>query len=251
MKTNNFFDLDRFFGLLKQDLLFNYKFYLSFLIGLSLGIYLLSFLMIRGLNGGQLSVNYVLFSLLDGVIMAFVGLSFPSFRNQLNTSYYLLLPGSAFEKMLVQFVVRFLLFIPLALLLLKLCIFLALSSMLPDPKAGFDPLFVEKFSLSEILGQFDTMKYNPLRSLAYLFFAFAGSVYFKKYALVKTLGVMVLFPGSVFIITKFTGGTIDWLKAGTEYLNGNSFYLNLSPLFIGLLLLSLPWAYYKLKEKEL
>jgi hypothetical protein len=251
MKTNNFFDLDRFIGLLKQDILFNYKFYVSFIAGLSIGIYLFSYSMIKGYSGGFLSVNYILYNLLNGAIMVFVGMSFPAFRNQINTSNYLLMPGSVFEKMLVQFVVRIVLFIPLALVLLKFCIFLALSSMVPDPKVGFDPLFVEEFRLSEIFERLEVLKYNPLRNLAYLFLAFAGSVYFKKYALVKTLGVMLLFPGSVFIITKFTGGQINWLKAGTDYLNGYNFYFSLSPIFIGLLMMSLPWAYFKLKEKEL
>lgn len=251
MKTNNVFDLDRFIGLMKQDILFHYKFYLSFIVGLSIGLYLFSYLMIRDLSGGILSVNYVLYNLLDGAVMVFVGMSFPAFRNQINTSLYLLMPGSAFEKILVQFVIRIVLFIPLALVLLKICIFLALSSMVPDPKAGFDPLFVEEFRLSEIFERLEVLKYNPLRNLAYLFLAFTGSVYFKKYALVKTLGVMLLFPGSVFIITKFTGGQINWLKSGTDYLNGYNFYFSLSPIFIGLLLMSLPWAYFKLKEKEL
>ena len=251
MKTNDFFDLDRFIGLLKQDILFHYKFYLSFIAGLCIGLYLFCYLMIKGNSGGFLSVNYIIYNLLNGAIMVFVGMSFPAFRNQINSSYYLLMPGSAFEKMLVQFVVRIVLFIPLALVLLKFCIFFALSSMAPDPKVGFDPLFVEEFRLSEIFDRLEVLKYNPLRDLAYLFLAFAGSVYFKRYALAKTLGVILLFPGSVFIITKFTGGQINWLKAGTDYLNGNDFYYSLSPIFIGLLLMSLPWAYFKLKEKEL
>lgn len=253
MKTNNFFDLDRFIGLLKQDILFNYKFYLSFLFGLSIGIYLFSFLMIRNLGMGTsiLSAYYVLYSLVLGATMVFVGMSFPAFRNQVNAGYYLLMPGSAFEKMLVQFVIRFILFIPLALLLLRVGIYLAVASMSPDPKMGFDPLFVDQFSYSELFTRSEVLRNNPFRDLAYLFFAFAGSVYFKRYALVKTLGAMVVIPGMLFLVIKLTGGQINWTKIGTDYLNGYNFYLTLAPIFIGILLLSLPWAYFKLKEKEL
>ncbi len=251
MRTNNFFDLDRFFGLLKQDLLFNYKFYLTFIVGMSIGIYLVSYLMIRSLSAGILSANYLLYNMLFGAIMVFVGMSFPAFRDQKKTSFYLLVPGSAFEKLLVQFVIRFVFFIPLALILLRLAIFLAVASMVPDPKTGFDPLFVADFSYSELFSWSAGTKSNPLRDLAYLFFAFAGSVYFKRFAVVKTLGVMVILPVTLFLIIKLAGGPTYSTKIVSEYLSGENFYLAMSPMFIGLLLLSLPLAYLKLKEKEL
>jgi hypothetical protein len=251
MRTNNFFDLDRFIGLLKQDLLFNYKFYLSFIVGLSIGIYLVSYLMIRNLSGGFLSANYLLYNLLFGAILVFVGMSFPAFRDQRKTNFYLLLPGSAFEKLLVQFVIRFVFFIPLAFLLLRFGIFLAVASMVPDPKTGFDPLFVADFSYAEIFSWSAGLKNNPLRDLGYLFFAFAGAVYFKRYAVVKTVGAMLFLPGMLFLTVKITGGQINWAKIGTDYLNGSNFLLALSPIFIGLLLCCLPWVYFKLQEKEL
>lgn len=247
MKTNNFFDLDRFIWLLRQDILFNYKFYLSFLFGLSIGIYLVSYLIIRNISSGFLSVNYILYNLLLGATMVFIGMSFPSFRNQINTCNYLLIPGSAFEKLMVQFVVRFVIFIPLALILLKVGVYLAIASMVPDPKTGFDPLFVEDLSYSRLL----TFQNNPLRDLGYLFFVFAGSAYFKRYSVVKTMGALIFLPASVLLLVKLTGGQINWNKINSDYLNGSGFFLSLSPLFIGILLLSLPLAYFIIKEKEL
>lgn len=247
MKTNNFFDLDRFVWLLRQDILFNFKFYLSFLVGLSIGIYLFSYLVIRGFSTGFLSVNNILYNLLLGATMVFIGMSFPSFRNQINTGNYLLTPGSAFEKLLVQFMVRFVLFIPLALILLKVGVYLAIASMVPDPKTGFDPLFVEEFSLNRLM----TFQNNPLRDLAYLFFVFAGSAYFRRYAVVKTMGALFFLPVSILLFVKLIGGQINWNKIILDYLNGSGFFLSLSPLFIGILLLSLPWAYFIIKEKEL
>jgi len=247
MKTNNFFDLDRFIWLLRQDILFNFKFYLSFLLGLSIGIYLVSYLIIRNLSSGFLSVNYILYNLLLGATMVFIGMSFPAFRNQINTCNYLLTPGSAFEKLLVQFVVRFVIFIPLALILLKVGVYLAIASMVPDPKTGFDPLFVEDFSYSRLL----TFQNNSLRDLAYLFFVFAGSAYFKRYAVVKTMGAFIFFPVTIFLLVKLSGGQMNWNKISSDYLDGSRFFLSLAPLLIGNLLFSLPWVYFKIKEKEL
>lgn len=251
MRTNNFFDLDRFFGLLKQDILFNYKFYLSFLVGLGIGIYLFSYLMIRNLSTGFLSVNYLLYNLLMGAVMVFVGMAFPAFRSQMTTSFYLLTPGSAFEKLLVQLVVRILFFIPLAMGLIKIGILFAIATMAPDPKSGFDPLFVADFSFGELFYGSAGLNQNPLRDLAYLLFAFAGAVYFKRFAVVKSIGVMLAFPVALFLLIQLSGGNINWTRMVTDYLNGSKFFLALSPIFIGLLLCCLPWAYLKLKEKEL
>jgi hypothetical protein len=247
MKTSNFFDLDRFIGLLKQDILFNYKFYLAFLLGLSIGIYLVSYMIIRNLSAGFLSVNNILYNLLLGATMVFIGMSFPSFRTQINTSNFLLTPGSAFEKLLVQFMVRFVIFIPLALIILKVGVFLAIFSMVPDPKTGFDPLFVEDLSFSKLF----TFQNNILRDLSYLFFAFAGSAYFKRYAVIKTMGAFIFLPVTIFLIVKLTGNQMNWNKISLDYLDGSRFFLSLAPLCIGVLLLSLPWVYFNIKEKEL
>ena len=253
MKTNNFFDLDRFIGLLKQDILFNYKSYLYVLAGLSIGIYVIAYLMIQNNSAftSYQSVYYILYSLLLGATMGLIGMSFPAFRDQVNTCKYLLMPGSAFEKLLVQFMVRFVFFIPLALILLKVCIFLAVTSMAPNPKIGFDPIFVTDFSYSELFTRSEALQNNPFRDLAYLLVMFAGSIYFKRHAVVKTLGVIFFLPVTLFLLVKFSGGQINWAKMSSDYLNGHSFFLSLAPVFIGLLLLSLPWAYFKLKGKEL
>jgi hypothetical protein len=260
MKTNNFFDPERFFGLLKQDILFNYKFYLSFLVGLGIGIYVFSYLLIRNANLSSPSfvlpqpypfVYLNLQNILLGAMTIFIGMSFPAFRKQTSTSYYLLTPGSAFEKILVQFIVRFVLFIPLVLILLRLGIFLAIASMLPDPERGFDPLFEDNFSFSWFFIQSGFLS-SPLRYLAWLFLFFAGSVFSGRYAVIKTLGITLALPIALFLIIYLTGGKINWLKIYTDYLIGNNFFLKLiTPGFMGILLISLPWTYFKLKEKEL
>ena len=213
MKTNNFFDPDRFFGLLKQDILFNFKFYLSFMVGLSIGIYVFSYLLIRNVDP---SIPYYMIAydnlqnILLGAMMIFIGMSFPAFRNQTSTCYFLLTPGSAFEKMLVQLVVRFVLFIPLALILLHLGTLLAIASMQPNPKSGFDPLFVDSFNFRSYFFDSGFFTLRAMRDLALLFLVFAGSVFFKKYAFVKTLAVMVGLPVGLFLV----GGRIYWTKIG-------------------------------------
>src|SRR5665647_150952 len=243
MKTNNFFDPCRFFGLLRQDILFNYRFYLSFVAGLSIGIYVFSYLLIRNADPTT-SYQYVYFilnNLLLGATTVFIGMSFPAFRNQMNTSHFLLTPGSALEKMMIQFVVRFVLFIPLALLLLRVGIFLAVSSMLPDPKSGFDPLFVDDFSYS---APFIGLNMNSLSILALPLFAFASSVHFKRYAVAKTLGILVLFSCILLLILELSGGfnriaviPDEWIR---RRLLLGIFYFRLSPILLGIVIMSLP-----------
>ena len=260
MKTNNFFDPDRFFGLLKQDILFNFKFYLSFMVGLSIGIYVFSYLLIRNVDP---SIPYYMIAydnlqnILLGAMMIFIGMSFPAFRNQTSTCYFLLTPGSAFEKMLVQFVVRFVIFIPIAMILLRIGIALAISSMWPDPKSGFDPLFVDQ---SNFLGYSIQSRYfflsdvfilSPLRDFAWLFVVFAGSVYFRRYAVAKTLGVTLVLPVGFLLFISLTNRQFIWLRFYSDFLNGNLFAYVPASIMIGFLLFSLPWAYFKLKEKEL
>ena len=277
MKKNNFFDLHRFFGLLKQDILFNYRFYLTFVSGLSIGIYLLSLLLIRhpvsyntnyftqhnyysiesylsSLNVytgvSYISSFFLLYNFVLCIAIVFIGMSFPSFRNHRTIGYYLLIPGSAFEKMLVQFVVRFVLFIPLVMLLLQIGIRLAIASMVPDPKTGFDPLFIDKFSYGPFFLSSGEFINNPIRDLAYLFVAFAGAAYFERYAVVKTQLLLALFTVTLLLSFLITGEK-DWLKSGSDFLGGAGFYFALSPVALGFFLLSFPWSYYTIKEKEL
>lgn len=259
MKTNNFFDLDRFMGLLKQDLLFNFKFYTAFVAGFGMGIFVFCYLLIRNFDTTtpyQIVYN-ILFNLLVGTTIVFAGMSFPAFRNQKNSGNYLLIPGSAFEKMMVQFVVRIILFIPIAMILLQLAVFLAVSLMLPDPKSGFDPIFVDDFSFWKpfhgINLGFDIV---TLSKLVFPMIAFAGSVYFKRYAVVKTLGSMVIPLGMLLLIKKVGGVHHNVIGTGSDQLFGiildiNSFYSEFSPLFLTFVLFSLPWVYYKLREKEI
>jgi hypothetical protein len=136
------------------------------------------------------------------------------------------------------------------LLLLKVCIFLAIATMVPDPKSGFDPLFIDEFSYGTLFLSSGGFIYNPLNDLAYLFASFAGAAYFRRYAVWKTQLVLTLFTVAI-LLTFLFAGERDWLKLGIDFLKGSKFYFALSPVSIGFFLLSLPWAYFKLKEKEL
>ena len=157
-------------------------------------------------------------------------------------------PGSiAFEANEIIGAVRFVLFIPLALILLHLGTLLAIASMQPNPKSGFDPLFVDSFNFRSYFFDSGFFTLRAMRDLALLFLVFAGSVFFKKYAFVKTLAVMVGLPVGLFLV----GGRIYWTKIYTDFLTGYNFIAGLTPLIIGILLFSLPWTYFTLKEKEL
>jgi hypothetical protein len=136
------------------------------------------------------------------------------------------------------------------MLLLRVGIYLAIASMAPDPKTGFDPLFVDEFSYGTLFFSSGGLINNPIRDLAYLFASFAGAAYFRRYAVVKTQLVLTLFTLAILLSFLLTGER-DWSKLGVEFLGGAKYYFALSPVSIGFFLMSLPWAYYKLKEKEL
>jgi hypothetical protein len=253
MQTNKFFDLDRFFGLFRQDLLINYKFYLYWISGFSISFYVISYLMIRNFKvDPDYQFDYlVLYNLLYLVLAIFITLSFPALRNQVSPFHYFLNPGSTFEKFMVQFVVRFVLFIPLVLVLLKIAVYMAIATMFPDPKTGFDPLFVPGFNYSKLFASKVASNLNPFRDFSYLFVAFACSVYFKRNVIIKTIGVVVLLSIGLFTFVILSSGGLIHENFGAEFTRRYLLYANISPYINSLLFLSLPWAYFKLKEKEL
>ena len=123
--------------------------------------------------------------------------------------------------------------------------------MMPDPESGFDPLFVNDFSYRDLFTHSDFLHNSLLRNLVWLFLAFAGSVYFGRFAVIKTIGVILAFPVTLFLIVYLTGAKINWVKIYADYSNGYGFPYALAPFSIPILLLFLPWIYFKLKEKEI
>jgi hypothetical protein len=278
MPFNNYFNLNRFSCLLKQDLLINKTKYLLTILGLGLITYLLSYWFLNShkatlvrfherVNGYYMAC-FVFYMMAVGVV---VGTAFPDLTDKIKASNYLLSPGSVFEKFLVQFLLRMVLFIPVALGIFWIVIRLAKASLLPDPEVFyenqfFDPSLIPYFefrllvinTVNKLISTWQIF-FMVFGFLSYGAYLFAGATYFKRYALVKTVIVSAILYGICILFSvllshvfypKETHGFGPYLHTFrvTEHLNSTEFFL---------LFLSLPsWifflviAYFKLKEKE-
>ena len=264
MKQNKYFNMGRFARLFRNDLMINQKMYLFTLVGLSLAIYALSYFTMatnKGYSNNDYSALFVVYLMAIGVI---VGTAFPAFSNSIKTNHYLLSPGSSFEKLLIQFSIRLVIFVPLALIIFWTATHLAKASMIPDLENGFDPAKkIADFQFAKLFNQLDP-GHEKLMFGVTLFsistILFAGSVFFNRFALVKTLIAATLVVGMVFLSFVLFSHIFY-----PEFVKGFDVHLNhyvidgdrLNNLtFLGYIIGGLSWlfflplAYFKLKEKE-
>jgi len=262
MKQNRYFSPGRFARLFRNDLLINQKTYLFTLAGLVIAIYALlyfSMLTTKHVGINQYSGFIVFYLVCVGVV---IGTAFPALTNQTKTSNYLLAPGSTLEKYLVQFVIRIVIFIPIALLIFWISAHLAKASLVPDPNIGFNPqVSITDFSFQSL---FNLLYYKDITpTLLGIFsvyaFLFAGSVFFNRFPLPKTLILAGVIVGAVVLSFVLFSHLI--FPAET---NGFKIHLNIykitsdtdnMKLFLYFLsclswLFFLLFGYFKLKEKE-
>ena|ERR1035437_3512621 len=109
MKSNKYFSFRRFYLLLQNDMLINYKNYLLTALGAFLILFVALYWQMsrenlqRHFEHYQYLQNFLVSLLFFGM---FVGLAFPDLENKIKTSNYLLLPTSMLEKFLAQFLIR-------------------------------------------------------------------------------------------------------------------------------------------------
>ncbi len=204
MKQNRYFNPGRFARLFKHDVLLNQKIYLFAVIGLGIATYAYIFLIMylnrRGFNSTQ---DYIPFFLLFLIAVGvFIGTSFPALNNQIRISNYLLAPGSAFEKCLVQFVIRIVIFIPMAMLMFWIGTYLGKASLIPDPRIGFDPSQIPDFHYADFFEDVSKLRDKVVIVLSIFSLSsvlFAGSAYFNRFALVKSLIAIAVVIGTVLL----------------------------------------------------
>jgi len=262
MKQNKYFSLGRFARLFRNDLMINQKTYLFTLAGLGIAIYALMYFLM--MNTKQVGANqytgFIVFYLMGvGVV---IGTAFPALTSQIRTSNYLIAPGSTLEKYLVQFVIRIVILIPIALLIFWISAHLAKASLVPDPNIGFNPeVRIADFRFSDLI---DGIAFMEKLTIIFSIFSiacllFAGSVYFKRFALVKTVIVSGIIIGAIILSFVFFSHMfypeivhgfdihIEPYKITEEL---NNFQLGFFILGGFSWLFFLLFAYFKLKEKE-
>jgi len=264
MKQNKYFNSGRFARLFRNDLLINQKTYMFAIAGISIALYLFSYFIMRSNNGSfHRTEDYIplVFMYLMAIGVA-IGTSFPALKDQIKLSNYLLAPGSTFEKFMVQFVIRIILFIPIALFLFWVIMHLTKATMFPNPERGFDPSLIVDFHFSDLFKNGPGFRdrvviFVSIFSLASLLFA--GSAYFNRFALVKTIiiTVAVIF----LVIMSFVGFSHIFYPAETHgfdmklkmyEITHDINNVQLAAYLLGCLswIFFLALAYFKLKEKE-
>jgi hypothetical protein len=192
---------------------------------------------------------------------AVVGMAFPELGNKIKTSNYLMLPASAFERMTVQFLIRVIGAGFLYLVVFWLDAHLARFSALRIYQGHIDAHHIESFHYSSLLfGSKDLL--SKLANIFAIFsigmYLFSIRIFFKRFALVKTIismvavyalvaCVMVVFSHLFYPETIGFRVHIDNYNLTPEITNSNIWIYSicfLSWLFF------LTLGYFKLKEKQ-
>lgn len=263
MKQNNYFSLKRFVNLLRNDWLINQKPYLFTVLGSVIALYGLTYFLMyttRHFTNNQYTGLFMFYLMGIGAI---TGTSFPALKDQIKRSNYLLTPGSILEKFMVQFFIRMVIFIPLALIIFYAATHLAKASLIPDPATGFDPVTqIQDFHFwklfNEHINNLDRL-FIILSLFSISSILFAGSAFFNRFALAKTLLVFGILVGAV--ILSFVALSHIFFPDVTHGFHieiplykvwGDMFNIQLYLYLIGGLswLFFLPLTYFKLKEKE-
>lgn len=265
MKQNKYFSLKRFARLLRQDLLINKTIYLFTPIGLGIAIYAITYIIICTSNNAFFNHNeYIpLILIYLMAVGAIIGTSFPALSNQIKKVNYLLTPGSLLEKYMVQFVIRIVLFIPLALIIFWVGVHLAKTTVILFPPSNVVLAQIVDYHFLDLFAN-DYLKPVDITAIVLSIFSiatllFTGCTYFDRFSLVKTLiamGIIVFIVVCTFVILSHifypeqTHGFDIQLRAYTIW--DNMYNIQLFLYLLGGLswLFFLPLAYFKLKEKE-
>ena len=261
METNNSFSFQRFTLLCKQSFIINKK-----LIGISLGSFSgMLFLILFGNQSGAhfnqwenhdyLGTFVFLFFVL-GII--YTSLSFPAFRSKEKSMAYLMLPASASEKFLFEFVNRIIVFILVMPLLFWLIANLEGSVVhyfVPELK-NYTFSFGEAFSEISKQPEFNFWaKFAIIQGVLFVFItSFTGASYFSKSPLLKTMFAfsLIIAGYGFYVYLLIKGFDLQGIHVENNFFIKDKdeaiVYLAIGATAINLCLLAMSW--FKLKEKE-
>jgi len=279
MSFNNYFNTKRFSRLLKQDLLINRTKYGLTILGLGLITYILGYMFLNSSKGNMIKHDYAVFqnyTICFAFFMMYVGViigsAFPDLSDKIKTSNYLLTPGSTFEKVALQFLIRIVLFVPIALGIFWIAIRLAKASLIPETvnynsvEQLMDPAVIPYFDYVFLITKSNGKIWDTWQILFVIFglfsygtYLFAGATFFKRYALIKTViaSIVVLLTSITFSVLlshifypKETHGFNSKLNdfTVTEHLSSSELFMVSLSLFSWMFFLT--FGYFKLKEKE-
>jgi hypothetical protein len=233
-------------------LLLNKKNYLFFFAGIAVGIYLILFqdmgIWWTGKDSKFYQTGFVIGLLGLG---AFIGDAFNGLNSKTKTANYLLLPASTFEKILSQFLIRFVLGGCLFLLLFWVDAYLVRATIAHKEIIKHDIVPFHYSMLSEWVGD-GFMLFSVMLSVSIGTFLFAVRLFFRRFALIKTIitGFVLYFLILCFLaLFSYISLPAEVHIVGTLWpiYNIQSFAYCIA---YAAWLFLLPLAYFKLKEKQ-
>jgi len=260
MNTNKYFNAKRFWNLFRNDMMINHKRYLFVVLGIAIAFFLY-FVWDMNRNaeyGYQMNSYEGPFAFLLMGMGAIIGMAFPDLSEKKNTCNYLLLPASIFEKYVIQFLIYFVLFAFLAFSIFWIDTRLARFTML-----HLNFIHVAKIDLFSFTAsyQYQSTLDNIMMCMAVFsmgVFLFVSRLFFKRFALVKSLILAVGLFYTLYAVMLFLT-QIFYPEYPTYDYHVNDFDLikdiscrqlcvyimaSLSWLFL------LPIGYHKLKERQ-
>jgi hypothetical protein len=275
MKTNSFFNYDRFVLLVKQDLMINRNKYLLTFLAFALGLYaFILFQMNENPYGysiqhdvikGSASYSYGYMNSYIMVLMAcgaFIGLTFSGLGSKSKCISYLLIPASAFEKYVYPLIFRMVFGLLIFTLIFWLDAQLARLTLMNSPQFINREYAIVPFQFSMFFDSVSSLSISIERDLTLVFMGmslFVMPLFFKKYALIKAIVTIfvVILLWMVLMVGFSNVFDSDFHKFNLSFNNfqisEHVYLLDLLAFFIcfvgSLFLLFI--GYFKLKEKQL
>jgi hypothetical protein len=249
---NQIFNLSRFIRYAVCRLSMQRKVLILSFTGVFISVFFISqFIIMNGINEDRLKVFYVFSMLIGGAL--FIGNSFHDFRKKETALSYLMIPASAFEKYIFEYIAKIILFTLFYPILFYLAANFA-NSFVGFIKPSQPPC---PFGFSHI---FEKSDHDLYRFVCWIYILgssliYAGTTAIKKYPLLKT----ALFVGTIFLIVM---GYVYILFEKLKLYQGIRYFLEkmfpapdrmipfLHVFFIGTAMIALLYGFFKLKEKE-
>jgi hypothetical protein len=259
MKPNKIFNFKRFCNFAISTLILRYR-QLLLMVGVAAtGIFIFAFVPL--LNHSTWGVdNWIGLAVSSTIIggLLYVGSAFPSFRGREKTLSYLMIPASTFEKFLYEFIERIVAF--LFLFPIILYSFCNLAIVIAVKIKQFHYVGNVRFDHFSILNLVEMNKSGNnwamfLGLMAGLMLAFAGTLTFKKYPLIKMIVFVMLFistiAGYLYLILEKMKLQHPWIENVGNQIRYEQAIAVIITALLALILLTLSFSYFKLKEKEI
>ncbi len=275
MKTNSFFNYDRFMLLAKQDLMINRNKYLLTYLSFALGMYaFLVFQMNENPYGVSFQHNIIrqsvsigygyknLFTMVLFALGGFVGLTFSGLGEKSKCISYLLIPASAFEKYAYPLIFRIVIGFIIFTLIFWLDAQLARLTLMNTPKFLIQEYTIVPFQFYMLQDSRSDFFINLEMIFALLLMGlslFVVPLFFRKYALIGAIVsiLLVFFLWMVVMVGLSNVFDPNFHKFNLSFNNfqiaEHVYLLDLLALFITVVgsFFFLFLGYFKLKEKQL